>query len=387
MCDRAAYGPTTPVVGDVQAHAGAPSGAVVRVRGAARRRCRARRRRTARAPRAAPARFSSRWWARSMWPNSAPPGALGRVAVERRLGPDVRAPVRARLEHAHGVGAPELRLVVVGDARDHPLAGDRVGDEDHATVETCDADAAVRDVGSVEFDLAGPRIVAHSSEHRRRRMTEPERPRAPLPRLDLARPARDAARGRHRADRDPVARRRGGRRRRRRTRSPPPELVLLLARLKAEAVAGSPGRRRARSTGSSSAATRRSSSTASSTASRTCPRSPASAGTRSAGASGLLHSGHWLIDAPRRHRRPRGRRRLGRDRAASPPTSTTTRSTRTSPPASRSRSPGAFTIDARGAGFIESIEGDPHTVVGLSVPLLRTLVRQLGIAWPSLWNR
>ncbi len=48
---------------------------------------------------------------------------------------------------------------------------------------------------------------------------------------------------------------------------------------------------------------------------------------------------------------------------------------------------GAFTIDARGAGFIESIEGDPHTVVGLSVPLLRTLVRQLGIAWPSLWNR
>ena len=48
---------------------------------------------------------------------------------------------------------------------------------------------------------------------------------------------------------------------------------------------------------------------------------------------------------------------------------------------------GAFTIDARGAGFIESIVGDPHTVVGLSVPLLRTLVRELGIAWPSLWNR
>ena len=33
---------------------------------------------------------------------------------------------------------------------------------------------------------------------------------------------------------------------------------------------------------------------------------------------------------------------------------------------------GAFTIDAKGAGFIESIVGDPHTVVGLSVPLLRT---------------
>ena len=47
---------------------------------------------------------------------------------------------------------------------------------------------------------------------------------------------------------------------------------------------------------------------------------------------------------------------------------------------------GAFTIDSKGAGFIESIEGDPHTVVGLSVHTLRRLVRSLGVDWPSLWN-
>ena len=48
---------------------------------------------------------------------------------------------------------------------------------------------------------------------------------------------------------------------------------------------------------------------------------------------------------------------------------------------------GAFTIDAKGAGFIREIDGDPHAVVGLSVQLLRTLVRRLGYDWPTLWNR
>ena len=48
---------------------------------------------------------------------------------------------------------------------------------------------------------------------------------------------------------------------------------------------------------------------------------------------------------------------------------------------------GAFTIDSKGAGFITGVDGDPHAVVGLSVPLVRTLVRQLGIEWTDLWNR
>jgi septum formation protein len=48
---------------------------------------------------------------------------------------------------------------------------------------------------------------------------------------------------------------------------------------------------------------------------------------------------------------------------------------------------GAFTIDSLGAPFISSIAGDPSTVVGLSLPTLRRLVRELGHEWPSLWNR
>jgi hypothetical protein len=47
---------------------------------------------------------------------------------------------------------------------------------------------------------------------------------------------------------------------------------------------------------------------------------------------------------------------------------------------------GAFTIDGLGGAFIESIEGDPHGVVGLSLPLLRRLLAQLGVTWTDLWH-
>lgn len=48
---------------------------------------------------------------------------------------------------------------------------------------------------------------------------------------------------------------------------------------------------------------------------------------------------------------------------------------------------GAFTIDGLGGAFVTGIEGDHHNVVGLSLPLLRVLVGDLGIAWTDLWNR
>jgi septum formation protein len=48
---------------------------------------------------------------------------------------------------------------------------------------------------------------------------------------------------------------------------------------------------------------------------------------------------------------------------------------------------GAFTIDSLGAPFITHIDGDPSTVVGLSLPTLRRLVTALGYSWPDLWNR
>ena len=48
---------------------------------------------------------------------------------------------------------------------------------------------------------------------------------------------------------------------------------------------------------------------------------------------------------------------------------------------------GAFTIDSLGGAFIERIDGDPSTVIGISLPVIRALVRELGGAWPELWNR
>lgn len=48
---------------------------------------------------------------------------------------------------------------------------------------------------------------------------------------------------------------------------------------------------------------------------------------------------------------------------------------------------GAFTLDGLGGAFVTGIEGDPHNVVGISLPLLRALVGELGLDWPDLWAR
>ena len=100
------------------------------------------------------------------------------------------------------------------------------------------------------------------------------------------------------------------------------------------------------------------------------------------GRSGLLHSGHWLIDT--RTGRTTGSPAVAGVQFASDITDAEIDAyVATGEPLQVA---GAFTIDARGAAFIERIEGDPHAVVGLSIPLLRTLVRSLGIEWTDLWT-
>jgi septum formation protein len=47
---------------------------------------------------------------------------------------------------------------------------------------------------------------------------------------------------------------------------------------------------------------------------------------------------------------------------------------------------GAFTIDGFGAAFVERVDGDPGTVIGLSMPLLRRLLAELGIPVTALWR-
>nr|WP_274637806.1 Maf family protein [Microbacterium bovistercoris] len=47
---------------------------------------------------------------------------------------------------------------------------------------------------------------------------------------------------------------------------------------------------------------------------------------------------------------------------------------------------GAFTIDSLGGPFIERVDGDPSTVVGMSLSTLRRLVRALGLRWTDTWT-
>lgn len=47
---------------------------------------------------------------------------------------------------------------------------------------------------------------------------------------------------------------------------------------------------------------------------------------------------------------------------------------------------GSFTIDGLGGPFVRGVTGDPHSVVGVSLPLLRNLTSQVGVFWPDLWS-
>lgn len=48
---------------------------------------------------------------------------------------------------------------------------------------------------------------------------------------------------------------------------------------------------------------------------------------------------------------------------------------------------GAFTLEALGGWFIDRIEGDPSSVIGLSLPTLRRALYSFGIDVSAVWNR
>ena len=160
------------------------------------------------------------------------------------------------------------------------------------------------------------------------------------------------------------------------------DMVLLLAKAKAEAVVGHPDAQDAIIIGCDSALE---------FGGKTLgkPHEPAVAAARwreLRGNSGTLHSGHWLID--------------NRTGETMPPATGKTSSTivhfadlsdaeidayvATGEPLEVA---GAFTVDSLGGAFISRIEGDTHTVVGLSLPTLRELARVLGVEYTSFWNR
>jgi septum formation protein len=103
------------------------------------------------------------------------------------------------------------------------------------------------------------------------------------------------------------------------------------------------------------------------------------------GRTGELYSGHWLIDATNADE-PHGIGATTVARVSFAPDITDEEIDAYVASGEPLAVAGAFTIDARGQAFIERIEGDPSTVVGVSIPAVRRLAGRLGVNWPRLWS-
>jgi septum formation protein len=103
---------------------------------------------------------------------------------------------------------------------------------------------------------------------------------------------------------------------------------------------------------------------------------------RLSGRQATLYTGHCLIDA--------GRGRWARDvagtvvRFGTPSEAEVAAYVASGEPLTLA---GGFSIDGRAAPFVEGIDGDPGNVIGLSLPLLRRMLADLGVAITDLWRQ
>jgi septum formation protein len=110
---------------------------------------------------------------------------------------------------------------------------------------------------------------------------------------------------------------------------------------------------------------------------------------RMSGNTGVLHTGHWLVDC------------RDTDADAAPGTGATLGTVASAEVSFLEMDAaeidayiatgeplhcaGSFTIDGLGGAFIRKVDGDPHTVVGLSVSTLRALLAQAQVRITELW--
>ncbi|KIS28334.1 septum formation inhibitor Maf [Arthrobacter sp. SPG23] len=113
---------------------------------------------------------------------------------------------------------------------------------------------------------------------------------------------------------------------------------------------------------------------------------------RMSGAMGVLHTGHWLVDC----------RDTDSDDSGSNGSGATLGSVTSAEVHFMDMSAeeidayiatgeplqcaGSFTIDGYGGAFIRKVDGDPHTVVGLSISTLRGLLGQAQVGITELWT-
>ena len=103
------------------------------------------------------------------------------------------------------------------------------------------------------------------------------------------------------------------------------------------------------------------------------------------GTTGTLYSGHWLIDCTG----GQVRKAVGGVDSATVTMgddledAELKRYVETGEPLKLA---GGFAIDGLAGAFIEGIEGAPSCVIGLSLPMLRQLVRKLGYDYTDLWS-
>lgn len=101
---------------------------------------------------------------------------------------------------------------------------------------------------------------------------------------------------------------------------------------------------------------------------------------RMRGASGLLHTGHHLVDTAsgaQAHATDTAVVRFGRPSDAEIDAYARTAESR--------QVAGPFTLEGRSGAWIESIDGNFGTITGISLPVLRRLLARLGVELIDLW--
>jgi septum formation protein len=101
------------------------------------------------------------------------------------------------------------------------------------------------------------------------------------------------------------------------------------------------------------------------------------------GGVGVLHTGHWLIDARTAEGSHRGRTASTTVYFADLSDAEIDAYVATGEPLQVA---GSFTVDGLGGPFVERIEGDHHNVVGVSLPVLRHLLGDCDVRIDELWT-